>query len=101
MCRVKKLTTSYLVVFGDVVCGSVALQTSTMWNDFRMAFGKNKDDETGATGRYVVHTVTPKTTGRTAIQDALNEGDSRGWSLFAFEHNAKNGQFVLIWEKPS
>ena len=64
-----------------------------------MAFGRNKDDDDIATGRYVVETVTALTTGRKAIQEALNEGSSKSWEIVSFVHNDKNGQFVIIWDK--
>ena len=72
-----------------------------------MAFGKhkdlgeNKDLGNNATGRYVVHTGVSHYPSWTGLQSALNQGDSLGRKLFAFERNSKNGQFVLIWEKPT
>jgi len=65
-----------------------------------MAFGRKKDDDEIATGRYIVETVTALTTGRKALQEAVNEGDSKGWSIVSVVHNDKNGQFVIVWEKP-
>jgi len=65
-----------------------------------MAFGKSKDDDDLATGRYVVETVTATVgTPRKAIQEALNDGASKGWKFASMVHNDKNGQFVIVWDK--
>ena len=65
-----------------------------------MAFGKSKDDDELATGRYVVETVTEVVgTPRKALQEAFNDGASKGWTFASMVHNDKNGQFVIVWDK--
>ena len=67
----------------------------------RMGLGRKKDDETESAGRFVVEDMPIAISGKRALQQRLDAGDDRGWSLRSLLVSDKHDYILIVWERPT
>ena len=65
-----------------------------------MAFGRNKDDDVEPQGRFVVDHISVMMSGKKFLQQNLDEGDAKGWTLRNLLMSDKHDWILVVWERP-
>lgn len=66
-----------------------------------MAFGKKKDDDVSAKGRFLVEHVPVLLSGKKLLQEKLDEGDAKGYALRSLINSDKHDYILIVWERPT
>lgn len=65
-----------------------------------MGFGKKREDDDSARGRYVVEHIPVIVSGKKFLQQKLDEGDAAGYSLRSLLMSDKHDWILVVWERP-
>jgi hypothetical protein len=69
-----------------------------------MAFGRSKEqtqEQAESSGRFVVEHVPVMISGKKFLQQKLDEGDAKGYSLRNLLMSDKHDWILIVWEKPT
>jgi hypothetical protein len=66
-----------------------------------MAFGrKQADEDVQPRGRFVVDHVPVMISGKKLLQQKLDEGDAKGWTMRQLISSDKHDWILIVWERP-